>query len=100
MPLITPVCPLNPASSWVSLMRTSMSVVCHSCCNVVGWSSPAPGVWGLYGDGAPPGVMGLYPRGDGVPYGAALVGDGVYPDGLGVATYPDGVPAISQCFIS
>jgi len=44
--------------------------------------------------------MGLYPRGDGVPYGAALVGDGVYPDGLGVATYPDGVPAISQGFIS
>jgi hypothetical protein len=36
--------------------------------------------------------MGLYPRGDGVPYGAALVGDGVYPDGLGVATYPGGVP--------
>jgi hypothetical protein len=38
--------------------------------------------------------MGLYPSGDGVPYGAALVGDGVYPDGLGVATYPDGVPVI------
>uniref|UniRef100_A0A6B0UPY1 Uncharacterized protein n=1 Tax=Ixodes ricinus TaxID=34613 RepID=A0A6B0UPY1_IXORI len=55
MPRMTPVCPIMPSSSCVSLMRTSRSIVCHSTDRA---SIPAPGVWGLKGDGAP-GVMGL-----------------------------------------